>query len=369
MKRIAVVVALLAFCIVPVTAQAADAPTGKSAATSGANVKGAKKHIAPYLKRATPFPVDKPLKKKLPADYTVGIPVVGTPVGALLGRLWESAAQTAGVKSVTVKAGVTPSDTESAFDSLLAKKPDAIPVGGINPSFFVNAVKRAKAQGAKVTGTSIINPAKYGIQASTYDQRVIALDGKLLADWAIAKHGAKTNAVFWVVPELAFTKTMGEAFTRQLKVRCPKCKVRTANIPVTQYGTAATRIVSDMQSHRGTNVAAFGATEAANAAPAALRTAGIKVDIIGQGTDPVSLGNLKSGNFKAMIAFDAGVLAWTTLDEAFRLSLKQPLTKLEKASLIPIRLLEPKTVPKDISKGYSAYPNFAARFAKLWNPR
>lgn len=368
MKRTVVALTLLTFCVAPVAAHASDAATGKAAAAR-ADTKGAKKSIAPYLKKATPFPVDKPLKKKMPSDYKVGIPVVGTPVGALLGRLWEGAAKAAGVQSVTVKAGVTPSDTGSAFSSLLSQKADAIVVGGINPSYFVNPVKQATKAGTKVTGTSVINPKKYGIQASTYDERVIALDGRLLADWVIAKHGNKTNAVFWVVPELAFTKTMGQAFTKQIKKRCPKCPVKSTNISVTQYSTAPTRITSYLQANRKTNAAVFGATEAANAAPAALKTAGIKVDILGQGTDPVSLGNLKSGNFKAMIAFDAGVLAWTTLDEAFRLSLRQPLTKLEKSSLIPIRLLETKTVPKDISKGYSAYPDFATRFAKLWNPR
>ena len=62
---------------------------------------------------------------------------------------------------------------------------------------------------------------------------------------------------------------------------CPDCKVRTTDIPITSIGTKApSDIVSDLQRNPQTNVAVFPTLAAALGLPAALKTAGIDVDVV-----------------------------------------------------------------------------------------
>ena len=359
-------------CLAALGATLGACSSGLAARVSSANqahVVSARAFIAPYLKAPTPFPVTTPLKHALSHSFKLAQPETGTTTGALIAQLTDAAAKAAGIQVFTANAGATPSSSQAAFQTLLAQHPKAIEISGLDPSFFTKPVKQARKEHIIVTSDAVMYPQRYGIQAGTYDQHTVALEGKILADWTVAKHGAKANVVFYVVPELSFTPIMYSAFRNEMKKQCSMCHVRKVVISVTQYATAPSKVVSDLQAHPGTNVVAFSAIEAAAGTPAALRGAGIsKVDIIGQGTDPVSLGYLKNRQISAMIAFDAPTMAWTTVDEALRLAERQPLTPAERTGAVPIQLLEPNNVPANTSKGFVAYPNFAQRFAKLWRP-
>jgi hypothetical protein len=54
------------------------------------------------------------------------------------------------------------------------------------------------------------------------------------------------------------------------------------------------------------------------------------------------------------------------MDAAVRLATGQRLTAAEKIGAVPIQLLTKKDLPSDVSHGWTGYPDFAARFAKLW---
>jgi ribose transport system substrate-binding protein len=59
-------------------------------------------------------------------------------------------------------------------------------------------------------------------------------------------------------------------------------------------------------------------------------------------------------------------MIWAQLDALARMVAGEPLTGDEKAGLPPVQILTRPDITFDPAKGWIAYPNFAARFAKLW---
>ena len=106
--------------------------------------------------------------------------------------------------------------------------------------------------------------------------------------------------------------------------------------------------------------------EAATGVPAALKTAGIDVLVDGFGPNPGNVQDLKAGKLHAGIGVDIGVMVFSQVDALARLVTGQPLTAGEQAGIPPIQIVEAKDIKTDPAKGYSAYPDFPARFGKLW---
>jgi ribose transport system substrate-binding protein len=341
-----------------------------TAATSGggADQAAATAAIKPYVGKPTPFPVDRPLKEKPAADITMSQLQFGTPTGALVAQLIDGAAKLGGFKMNTVKAGATASETQAAATTMISQNPDAILLPASEPSLFSEQLKEMETKGIPVASAGIMYPQKYGIDAAMFDENTAALAGKIMADWVVARQGDSANVVWIETPELSFNGVETDAFVKEMQAMCSACAVRRLPISAAEHGSEApSKIVSDLQSHPDTNVAAFSSVEATAGLPAALSTAGLKVKIIGWGTDPGSLTYLQNGQIDAVLAFDAAVMEWTVVDEALRLIQGTPLTAGEKKALPPIQLIEQKDVQgADVSKGFSAYPDFVQRFTKLW---
>ena len=100
--------------------------------------------------------------------------------------------------------------------------------------------------------------------------------------------------------------------------------------------------------------------------PAALQAAGIKVETIGNSPGPTNLQYIKEGKETAGLGFDLPVLTWTLLDQAAREIAGQKLSGPEAEGLPVSEFLTQKDITFDPSKGWTGYPDFAERFAKLW---
>jgi ribose transport system substrate-binding protein len=158
-------------------------------------------------------------------------------------------------------------------------------------------------------------------------------------------------------------------FASEMKATCPSCTYRLKNLPIATVNTTApSLVVSDLQRHPDTNVAAFSSNEMSTGLPAAMTTAGLKVDVVGSTPTPANLQDIKDGKQAAALALDLPVYSWTMIDMAARSITGQPLTENEQAAFPPVQFLERKDITFDPSKGYTAYPDFAQRFIKLWRP-
>lgn len=338
--------------------------------SSGANVTAAKAAIAPYVGQPSEFPVTEPLPQPLPAGKKFVFFQCSTPFCALAGKSLQAAVTAIGGTYTAVSSGATAQTSQAAASSVLALKPDVAFVS-IDPSLFGDSLKKLSDAGIKVVSISIAKDvAPFGISFNYIGADALKKDGALLADWVVANHGAKANAVFYGLPTFDFSAPMQQAFETELKNKCSSCNARAVQIDVATIGTTAPRtMVADLQAHPDTNVAVFVSMQMAQGLPAAMQAAGLKgITTVGRGPTPQNLQDIKDGNLTAGLTIDAPVSTWTAVDAAARLLEGSQPTANEKAGELDQQFLGQKDITFDPTNGWSGYPDFAQRFAKLWHP-
>lgn len=359
--RMAALVGALALTV----AIAAGGATGATGA--GVNKAAAEAAIAPYLGHPSAFPVTQPLKKAIPAGTTIAYMDCGTPICGLFWQLLQPAAKTMGVKLVRYDAGSAANTVASAYNAVVAAKPAAVIALAINIDLWKNQLQELRAEHVPVVASGILGTRKYGIKDAQIAEYWSHLTGGLMADYVAAKYGAHSHVAFYANPEISFTALMASSFTRRLAKVCSSCSDRIVQIPVAATGTTAPQmIVSDLQSHPGTNVIAFASDETEEGLPSALQVAGLHVKTLGSGPDPENLEYVKEGKETAVLAADDSILSWTLLDQAARGIEKQPLSGDEADGVTVIQFLTRRDMKFNPTDGWIAYPNFAKRFAKLW---
>lgn len=374
-RHIGALVATLALALM-VTACGSSKAGGSGGAKSSAksataNVAAANALLAPYTGHPSPFPVSAPLKKRLPASTTMTYMQCSTPVCQLQWPIAEGAAKTLGIHLNRIKVGSSAQDVTNAFNTLVTEHPDAAIITPIDPALYANQLKSLEKEHVAVAVAGIMNAAQYGIKAVDLGKTTIALFGRLLAAKAVSEKGSKANVVFYSVPELSFVPVLQQSFSQEMKKLCPSCTARIVDIPIATIGsTAPSTMAADLEAHPGTNVAVFSTSEMAEGAPSAFRNAGIHGLIdYGFGPTPVNLQYLKEGEETAELGLDVGVSVWTLVDEAARELDGQALSSAEATgnpAAPDTQFLTKASITFNPAMGWTGYPDFASRFAKLW---
>jgi ribose transport system substrate-binding protein len=247
-------------------------------------------------------------------------------------------------------------------------KPDAVLLGAIDPALFGPGLRKLSAAGVKVVSLQITKDVKpFGIDFNYQGANLSRRNGKLMADWVIANKGPTSHTVLYTLPALDISAPTQKAFQAEMKVNCPSCKVRVVPIDVATIGTTAPRtIVTDLQAHQDTKTAAFVGYSTAGGLPAALKAAGLSVSTVGFGPSAGNLQDVKDGKLTAALDVDFPVSTWTAVDSAARLLEGDQPTASERAGEVPAQFLEQKDITFDPTRGWSAFPDFAQRFAHLW---
>jgi ribose transport system substrate-binding protein len=372
-KTVAGTLACLALALGLAACGSSKSNTSSSAAsTSSSNAAKVDKAAAdtaiqPYIGHPSAFPVTENLKK-VPKGATIAFSDCGTPICGLFWQILQPAAKTMGVKLKRYKTGSAASTVSSSFDTMLADKPGAVIVAGTPIDLWKNKLKGFQAAHIPVVTTGILGTQPYGIKAAQAAEDSSNRGGKLMADYVAANFGAGSKVAFYDTPELTFTTLTGQAFKTELQKVCSSCSTRIVHIPITTFGnTAPNQLVSDIQAHPDTTVMVFGTDEVEAGFPAARQTAGItKVKTLGNTPNPQGLEYVKEGKTNAVLGVDLPVLTWVLLDQAARQMAGQSLSGDEAKGLPVLQFLTQKDMKFDPSKGWTGYPDFAQRFAKLW---
>jgi len=112
-----------------------------------ADVAAAEKAVAEFTGKPSPFPVDEPLKEKMPSDTKILYMQCGSPICQLQWSMVEAAGKAMGVETKQIKAGSQASEVANAFDTAVAEEPDAVLVPAIEPSLFRTQLEELQANG------------------------------------------------------------------------------------------------------------------------------------------------------------------------------------------------------------------------------
>lgn len=342
--------------------------TGASSGGGSANVARARSIIAPYVGHPSRFPITTPLKKRPPRGARIAYMDCGTAVCGLFYALAQPAVKPLGMTITRFNAGVSAKSVDAAFGSVLQGDFDGVFVPAIQPTLWQNALEQLHAKGIPVVTTGVTGGDKSKIAVMQFSERLDARMGKLLAAWVVAHNGDKTNAVFYNVPELPFIKLVEQGFVQSVHDLCSACEVRTADIPAASLGsTAPGKVVDDLQAHPDTKTAVFGTSEITQGLPAALKTAGLDVQTLGNAGDPATLQRVASGEIDATLTVDFPVVTWTLIDSLARAMTGQPIAPGAKTDAPPAEFIDRAAMRGvDASKGWTGYPDFPQRFMKLW---
>jgi ribose transport system substrate-binding protein len=355
------------------TSEGGGSTEGGSGTEGGsADVAAAEKAVAEYTGKPSPFPVDEPLKEKMPSDTKILYMQCGSPICQLQWAMVEAAGKAMGVETKQIKAGSQASEIANAFDTAVAEEPDAVLVPAIEPSLFRTQLEELQENGVTVVTSGVVDPQEYGIEYADFSRPSVENTGKLLAAKAVAQKGDEADIAYYAVPELAFIGVQQEAFEAEMENLCPECSVRVIDIPLSTVGnTAPNRIVSDLQQNPDTNMAIFSTNEMAEGLPAAMKTAGIEdVETWGFGSTPANLQDIKEGNLTGALENDLPVDVWTYVDEAARGILGQELSPAEKTEEPPVpdvQFLEQKDITFNPEHGWTGYPEYEEKFTELWS--
>jgi ribose transport system substrate-binding protein len=351
------------------TSSGSNSPTTGGNPGRGVNVAAAKALIAPYVGHPSTFPTDQPLKQLPPAGSEVAYIDAGTVTAALQWSLLEQAAKTMGVTPVRVAAGSTASTVSAAMDSVVSKKPAGVVIVGLDPEEYAPQLKELRADGIPVVASAIEDGGKYDVSGPvSYGPSNVALAGRLMAAWAIARTGGKVKQfVLYNVPELSFSPVEVDAARTELAELCSTCTARVVDIPAAEIGNGASNtIVSDLQGHPGTGFAILATDELADGLPQALNTAGLNVQTVGPAPGPQNLEQIKQGSEDGALGVDLEEQMWALLDQWARERSGQPLDGPEAKGELVMQFLTQKDITFNPADGWAGYQDLPARFAKLW---
>jgi ribose transport system substrate-binding protein len=336
-----------------------------SATASAATAKAA---VAPYIGKPAPFPVDTPLEKRPPAGSKVAFMDCGTPTCAVLWQVIVPSAKAVGLDIYRVKTGTAANTINTAVSSIAEQHPKAVLDVATDPSLFAAGLKKLHDAKIPIIGSGVVNTDKYGFAGGLFGTAATQKVGRLLADYVYSEHGADSHSVFYYPPELAFAPIMKDAYVGEMKQLCPSCDTRTLAMPAATIGnTMPKAMASDLQAHPKTKTAVAATTEMFGGAPSAFKAAGVSVETTGSAGNPDNLQLIKSGQQSSSLFIDFPVLVWTLSDMLARSINGQALTPLEAQGAVVNQFLTKPDITFDPSKGWTGYPDFVQRFAKLWS--
>jgi ribose transport system substrate-binding protein len=358
--------ALFAAASLTVVALASACASGGNSTSATADTAAAGSFVAPYVGHPAPFPIDTPLKTKS-GGKTVAFMDCGTPTCGLYWKLLQPAAADLGIKLVRFNAGVAADSVNTAFNSAIESNIDGAYVTSIPFPLWQRQAARLAAAHIPIATSGVIGTDN-SVAVKMQGEKASERQGQVIAAYAVAQSGDKTDAVFYSTPELAFEPIMAKAFLAKMKELCPNCSARTVDIPSAQLATnASATIIADLQAHPKTQTAIMGLAPQSYGLAQALGVAGLKINTYVNFPDPQALQDIKSNKLDAGVALDTGIMGWTMMDSLARLMTGEPVAPGAAADATPTQILTSKDLQNvDVSVGYQAYPDYQQRFQKLW---
>jgi ribose transport system substrate-binding protein len=352
-----------------------DSSGGGGGDSGGAevDVAAAQEVVDRLIEPPTEFPVTEPLAELPPEGSTAAFLDLGTPTTAAFYDYLVEAGEVLGIEVQRVQTGQSPQEINSAMNSVVESRPDAVIDVAVDPAVWTPQLEALREAGTVVVPVSIVNGEEFGFDDSQIGQGAAGAreNGKAVASGLLAEtNGEATNLVFYRVPEVTFTPFLLEGVEERLAEQCPDCELRVVDISAGELGsTAPNSIVSDLQANPETDAFIASVDELQMGLPAAMRVAGM--DVPGMGTSPnaVNLQQIAEGQELGALGTDFNMIAWLTMDRVARELVGQEFDYSffgEEATSALQTIITQDNVPEDMQRGYVAFEDYEARFTELW---
>ena len=347
--------------------------SSSSSSSSTANIAAASQIINSALAVPSAITQTVPLSAK-PKPGLIVFLNNGEPDTEVIGSGTREAAQAVGwsYSSIAYDAA-SPASLQQAFLNALAEHPTVVTEAG-NPQsqFGASVISQYAAAGVPIIPTST-SPV-------TQDGAIPVTDASIPNGYSTNKAMAEVLAAWFVkdsdghgkalIPNITAYPTLQgvvDGFEQETKALCPDCTVSTIPISLSEVaaGTVVSTAVTAVQ-RTGANYLIFDNGEFGTGAETALKTAGLSnVIVSGISPQPSQIARMKTGVHEAWMNQGFQYVGWATLDLAFRILEKSPLTTNDATQ--PVQLITTQNA-KSISEQVNIpIPSTGlTTFMKLW---
>ena len=369
-------IGVIAFAALTGAAAGCSSSTGSSStssASTSANIAAATKIINTALAAPSAITQTVPLTTK-PSAGSIVFLNNGEPDTEVIGTGTRDAAQAAGwsYSSIPYDAS-SPASLQQAFLNALAKHPTVVTEAGNPQSEFgasvINAYKSAgvpiiPTSTSPVTENAVIPVTDANIPNGYATNKSMA---ETLAAWFVKDSNGKGKALIPNITAYPTLQGVVDGFTQETKKLCPDCTVTSVPISLSEVaaGTVVNTAVSDVQ-RTGANYLIFDNGEFGTGAETALKTAGLNnVIVSGISPQPSQIASMKNGTHEAWMNQGFQYVGWATLDLAYRLQQKLPLTTNDATQ--PVQLVTTQNAKSVSEQVNIPIPTDGlTSFTKLW---
>ena len=347
--------------------------TAGGPASAPADIAAANKIIQSALAEPSAITQTVPLTTQPPPGSIVFIDN-GEPDTEVIANGTKEAAQAAGwgYSSITYDAS-SPASLQQALLNALAKHPTVVTEAGSPQSQFGSTViNRYKAAGVTIIPTST-SPVTTNAAIPVTDANIpngYATNkamAEVLAAWFVKDSNGNGKALIPNVTAYPTLQGVVDGFEQETSKLCPRCTVSTVPISLSEVaaGTVVSTAVSAVQ-RTGSNYLIFDNGEFGTGAETALKTAGLgDVIVSGISPQPSQISAMKAGAHEAWMNQGFQYVGWATLDLAFRLQEKLPLTTNDATQ--PVQLITTQNAKSVAEQVNIPIPGTGlASFEKLW---
>ena len=340
--------------------------TGGSGAQSTSSISEAQKAVDQLTTRPTKIQITDPLSKPVPQGKKLAWIQCSIPDCQILGPPLIEAAKSFGWTVQTINGGLTPETVKAAWGLAVRAKPDAVIATGFPSSIFSSELATLKSENIPVIDGFVADPVGNGISAVVQGRSTSNGIGVAFANWVLAKKGTKANVLLVHSSTFPTLLDVKDGFNTQYSKLCSGCKVKTIDVPATDYGSALpSQIVATLRSNPDINYVVAEEGNMLIGIPQAMKTAGItNVGVVGQYPSQASVEYLKDGSIvKALVMPPILDSMWTMVDALARTYTGQS-TSVDDAAA-PLWIVTPDTA------GQLKYPYFLTegyqdQYKALW---
>jgi ribose transport system substrate-binding protein len=336
---------------------ASTAGTTTQAASAAADT------VAKYSKPITEWPgpntaFTPPTGKKITAITcsATGITCVRVTDGV------KAAGQALGYDVNVVDGKGDPSVWNQAIRAAIANKSNGIVLGAVPPGLVMGAVAAAEKAGIPVVYG--LGNDKTGVDLALDTDRAEA--GRVLADWVTVDSGGKGKVLVLRDPEFPELTQYDDAFVAQLKKDCTGCSI--AGQPDFTLGAMADRLPGIVSTALRTDpdigyiLAPY--DSASTFISQGIRQAGKSgIKVLGDGGDPPTMDNLKSGAEVASMGVPSEWIGWQAVDAIARKLAGKPI---EEAPVVQ-GLITKENIDQQAPNGYyDGGFDYQSKYKQLW---
>lgn len=269
---------------------------------------------------------------------------------------WVQGIQTAISQKVDLIILANAPDPRALQPQLAAAKAAQIPV--IVTHFYDDSTTPAPACEGCAAGVTALETAPFNTAA------------ELLADWVILNAKGNVNALIPIVGGVIPTPGMKNAIKTEFSTYCPNCKYKFIDIPLADFASSklATDIQASVSGDPGVNWIIDQLDSMEPSTLTAINTAGRagQIKVVGYNGSTFAIKDVQDNKPMVMdVGESAPWIGYSTMDQAFRILLGQPMVK-ESA---PVRIFDSANAseagnPPALTTGYG--DAYKSGFSTLW---